>query len=73
METSVAEKAPHLLPVVQVVRDGGVGFLVIPQRATGLDRGDCAEFCALAHFSRHWEAVFEHNRELAFDRVPFSD
>jgi len=39
METSVAEKAPHLLPVVQVVRDCGVGFLVIPQRATGLDRG----------------------------------
>jgi len=39
METSVAEKAPHLLPVVQVVRDVGVGFLVIPQRATGLDRG----------------------------------
>ena len=39
METSVAEKAPHLLPVVQVVRDVGVGFLVIPQRATGLNRG----------------------------------
>lgn len=39
METSVAEKAPHLLPVVQLVRDCGVGFLVIPQRATGLDRG----------------------------------
>lgn len=39
METSVAAQVPHLLPVVQVVRDCGVGFLVIPQRATGLDRG----------------------------------
>lgn len=39
METTVAEKAPHLLPVVQVIRDCGVGFLVIPQRATSLDRG----------------------------------
>jgi Transposase and inactivated derivatives len=33
---------------------------------------DCAEFCALTPFLRHWEAVFEHDRELAFDSVPFS-
>ena len=39
LETTVTEKAPHLLPVVHAIRDHGVGFLVIPQRATGLDRG----------------------------------
>lgn len=39
MENAVLAQAPHLSPVVQVVRDCGVGFLVIPQRATGLDRG----------------------------------
>lgn len=39
METAVSAQAPHLLPLVQVVRDCGVGFLVVPQRATGLDRG----------------------------------
>ena len=39
METAVSAQAPHLLPLVQVVRDCGVGFLVVPQRASGLDRG----------------------------------
>lgn len=39
LETKVSEKAPHLLPIVHAIRDHGVGFLVIPQRATGLDRG----------------------------------
>jgi hypothetical protein len=39
LETKVAAEAPHLLPIVQAIRDHGVGFLVIPQRATGLDRG----------------------------------
>ena len=39
LETKVTEKAPYLLPIVQVIRDHGVGFLVIPQGATGLDRG----------------------------------
>lgn len=39
MEASAAEKAPHLLPVVHAIRHHGVGFLVIPQRATDLDRG----------------------------------
>lgn len=38
-ETKVAADAPHLLPIVHAIRDHGVGFLVIPQRATGLDRG----------------------------------
>ena len=39
LETKVATEAPHLLPIVQAIRDHGVGFLVIPQRATGLHRG----------------------------------
>ncbi|MCC5974388.1 MAG: hypothetical protein JJU40_16765 [Rhodobacteraceae bacterium] len=39
LKTKVIEKAPHLLPIVLAIRDHGVGFLVIPQRATGLDRG----------------------------------
>lgn len=38
-ETKVAADAPHLLPIVHAIRDHGVGFLVIPQRATGLHRG----------------------------------
>lgn len=38
METSVTKKAQHLLPVVEVIRDCGAGFLVIPQHAIGLDR-----------------------------------
>ncbi|SFI40354.1 hypothetical protein [Albimonas pacifica] len=38
-ETKVAADAPHLLPIVHAIRDHGVGFLVIPQHATGLDRG----------------------------------
>jgi len=47
METSVAEKAPHLLPVVQLVRDCGVGFLVIPQRATGLWHGPSSSWSVM--------------------------
>lgn len=39
LETKVTEKAPYLLPIVHAIRDHGVDFLVIPQRATGLDRG----------------------------------
>ena len=39
LETKVTEKARHLLPIVHAIRDHGVGFLVIPQRATGLHRG----------------------------------
>ncbi|HDR30012.1 hypothetical protein [Rhodovulum sp.] len=39
MEEKVAAEAPHLLPIVHAIRDHGVGFLVIPQRATGLKRG----------------------------------
>lgn len=39
METAVSAQAPHLLPLVRVVRDCGVGFLVVPQRASGLDHG----------------------------------
>ncbi|MGP3722167.1 hypothetical protein [Cereibacter sphaeroides] len=39
LEVKVTEKAPHLLPIVHAIRDHCVGFLVIPQRATGLDRG----------------------------------
>lgn len=39
LETKVAAEAAHLLPIVQAIRDHGVGFLVIPQRATGLHRG----------------------------------
>lgn len=39
IESSAAEKAPHLLPVLQAIRHHGVGFLVIPQRASDLDRG----------------------------------
>lgn len=39
LESKVTEKAPHLLPIVHAIRDHGVGFLVIPQRATGLHRG----------------------------------
>ena len=39
MEASAAEKAPHLLPIVNAIRNHGVGFLVIPQRATDLERG----------------------------------
>ncbi|TCO67726.1 hypothetical protein, partial [Rhodovulum euryhalinum] len=38
LETKVAAEAAHLLPIVQAIRDHGVGFLVIPQRATGLHR-----------------------------------
>ena len=39
LEATAADKAPHLLPVVHAIRHHGVGFLVIPQRATDLDRG----------------------------------
>lgn len=39
LETKVAAEAAHLLPIVHAIRDHGVGFLVIPQRATGLHRG----------------------------------
>ncbi len=38
-ESKVATDAPHLLPIVHAIRDHGVGFLVIPQCATGLHRG----------------------------------
>jgi len=39
MEASAAEKAPHLLPIVNAIRNHGAGFLVVPQRATDLERG----------------------------------
>lgn len=39
LESTAAEKAPHLLPLVHAIRHHGVGFLVIPQRATGIERG----------------------------------
>lgn len=39
IEASAAEKAPHLLPVLHAIRHHGAGFLVIPQRASDLDRG----------------------------------
>ena len=38
-ESEAHEKAPHLVPLIWAVRDHGVGFLVIPQRATALDKG----------------------------------
>ena len=39
LETAAAEKAPHLLPIVHAIRHFGIGYLVIPQSAKGLNRG----------------------------------
>jgi len=39
LESVAAEKAPHLLPIVDVIRHFGVGYLVITQSAKGLNRG----------------------------------
>lgn len=39
IEASAAEKAPHLIPILKAIRHHDVGFLVLQQRATRLDRG----------------------------------
>ena len=38
MEASARENAQHLLPLVHAIRHHGAGLLVIPQRATDLNR-----------------------------------
>lgn len=39
LESAAAKKAPHLLPIVHAIRHFGIGYLVIPQSAKGLNRG----------------------------------
>ncbi len=61
---STSERAPHCRPAVHATRDCGVGFVVIPRCATGLDRG-------IAPLARHFFVRVGDNTDFALGRSQY--
>jgi len=72
-----------LCEVLEVSRSGFHAWLTRPlsdraildaKLVTAIDTSETVQnFVPWRILLRHWEAVFEHDRELAFDGVPFAD